>query len=150
MQNNSLRKANEWSDQNSLTANAVKTKYLLFASKSLYDYHNVKEKEIDLKLGSTELQLDKEPHYLGIYLDQHLDWGKHLKHILSTCYGKLSVLRKMKNFTTFSAQKMLAQSLILSKIDFNDYVYSPLTVSNEETPATTKSNSKLCYKTLRT
>ena len=64
---------------------------------------------------------------MGIYLDQHLDWGKHVKHILSTCYGKLSVLRKMKNFTSFSARKMLAQSLILPKIDFNDYVYSPLT-----------------------
>ena len=33
----------------------------------------------------------------------------------------------MKNFTSFSAWKMLAQSLILPKIDFNDYVYSPLT-----------------------
>ena len=92
--NISLRKVNEWSVQNSLAANAVKTKYLLCASKRLYDYHNVKEKEINLKLGSTELQLDKEPRYLGIYLDQHLDWGKHVKHILSTCYGKLSVFRK--------------------------------------------------------
>ena len=33
----------------------------------------------------------------------------------------------MKNFTSFSARKILAQSLILPKIDFNDYVYSPLT-----------------------
>ena len=120
-------KVNEWSDQNSLAANAIKTKYLLCASKRLYDYHNVKEKEISLKLGSTELQLDKEPRYLGIYFDQHLDWEKHVKHVLSTCYGKLSVLRKMKNFTSFSARKMLAQSLILPKIDFNEYVYSPLT-----------------------
>ena len=125
--NNSLRKVNEWSDQNSLAANAIKTKYLLCASKRLYDYHNVKEKEISLILGSTELQLDKEPRYLGIYFDQHLDWEKHVKHVLSTCYGKLSVLRKMKNFTSFSARKMLAQSLILPKIDFNDYVYSPFT-----------------------
>ena len=124
--NNSLRKVNEWSVQNSLAANAVKTKYLLCASKRLYDYHNVKEKEINLKSGSKELQLAKEPRYLGIYLDQHLDRGKHVKHILSTCYGKLSVLRKMKNFTLFSARKMLAQSLILPKIDFKDYVYSPL------------------------
>ena len=32
----------------------------------------------------------------------------------------------MKNFTPFRLRKTLAESLILSKIDSNDYVYSPL------------------------
>ena len=47
-----------------------------------------------------------------------------MKSVVSTCYGKLSALQKMKNSTSFSTQKMLAESLILSKTDLNDYVYS--------------------------
>ena len=109
--NNSVRRVNEWSDQNSLAANAVKMKYLLCASKHLYDYHTVKEKEINLTVGSTQLYLDKELYYLGIYLDQHLDWEKHLKYILSTCYRQLSMPHKMESFTLFSARNIIIQVL---------------------------------------
>ena len=124
--NESLAKVADWTDNNSLAANAVKTKFILCASKRLYDYHQLKDQEIDITLGSTKLKPDKEPRYLGMYLDQHLTWENHLKHVLSSCYSKLSVLRKLKNFTPFRSRKTLAESLILSKIDFNDYVYSPL------------------------
>ena len=43
----------------------------------------------------------------------------------------LSTLSKLKNFTTFRLGKQLAQSLVLSKINFNDFVYHPIT--NEQT-----------------
>ena len=32
----------------------------------------------------------------------------------------------MKNFTTFKLRKQLAESLVLSKINFNDFVYHPI------------------------
>ena len=47
--------------------------------------------------------------------------------IITSCYGKLSVLKKLKNFTTFNLRKQLAERLISSKVDFEDHVYSPLT-----------------------
>ena len=72
--NNSLRKVNDWSDHNSLAANAINTTYLLCASKRLYDYHKVKKMRISLALGSKELKLNNKPCYLGKHLDQHLDW----------------------------------------------------------------------------
>ena len=33
----------------------------------------------------------------------------------------------MKNFTTFKPRKELAELLVLSKINFNDFVYHPIT-----------------------
>ncbi len=63
----------------------------------------------------------------GVHLDKNLDWTSHLQKLLSSCYGKIAVLRKLKNFTTLRLRKQLIESLIFSKIDFNDYVYSPLT-----------------------
>ena len=146
--NSSLRKVNDWSEQNSLAANAIKTKYLRCASKRLCNYHSTKEEQINLAMGSTNLKLDYEPRYLGIYLDKHLDWENHIKSVVSTCYGKLSDFQEMKNCISFSTRKMLAKSLLLSKIDFNDYVYSPLKQCQLKASSATKSNCKLCTKSL--
>ena len=44
----------------------------------------------------------------------------------SSCYGTLSTLRKIKHFTDFKLRKHLAESLVLSKIDYNDIVFDPL------------------------
>ena len=78
-------------------------------------------------MGEKLLDLESNPRLRGIYLEEHLDWSNHLQEIISSCYGKLSVLKKLKNFTTFKLRKQLAECLILSKIHFNDHVYSPLT-----------------------
>ena len=50
-----------------------------------------------------------------------------MKHLASTCYGTLANLRKIKNFTTFTLRKHLAESLINSRLDFSDIVFYPLT-----------------------
>ena len=112
----------DWTNNNSLAAHAVKTKYILGASKWQYGFHQLKDQEIKITLGLMKLKLDKEPHYLEMYLDPHLTWENHLKHILSSCYTTLSVLQKMKNFTPFRSCKTLTESLILSKFDSNDNV----------------------------
>ena len=78
-------------------------------------------------MGEKLLDLESNPRLLGIYLDENLDWSNHLQEIISSCYGKLSVLKKLKNLTTFKLRKQLAECFILSKIDFNDHIYSPLT-----------------------
>ena len=92
----------------------------------LCNYQSIKEEKINLVQGSTDLKLNDGPCYLGVHLDKHLEWENHIKCVVSTCYGKLPSLPKMKNFIPFSTRKMLAESLLLSKIDSNDYVYSLL------------------------
>ena len=67
------------------------------------------------------------PTKLGIYFDEHLTWNKQIKTVISSCHHTLSTLRKLKNFITFKLRKQLAESLVLSKINFNDFVYHPIT-----------------------
>ena len=50
-----------------------------------------------------------------------------MKHLASTCYGTIANLRKIKNFATFTLRKLLAESLIISRLDFSDIVFYPLT-----------------------
>ena len=125
--NETLTKLETWSNDNSLAINAVKSKYFICSSKKLHDRHHLSDISVSLSMGEMLLDLESNPRLLGIYLDKHLDWSNQLQEIISSCYGKISVLKKLKNFTTFKLRKQLAECLILSKIDFNDHVFSPLT-----------------------
>ena len=51
---------------------------------------------------------------------------EHVTETLSSCYGSLAVLRKLRHLAPFLLRKELAESLVLSKIDYCDVVYSPL------------------------
>ena len=84
-----------------------KNQVLISGSKRLYDRHQFKEKAISLSLGGESIELDEKPRLLGIHLDKHLDWSNHLKELSSSCYGKLSALKKLKHFTTLKLRKQL-------------------------------------------
>ena len=44
----------------------------------------------------------------------------------SSCYGTLSILRKIKHFVDYKLRKHLVKALILSKLDYNEIVFDPL------------------------
>ena len=56
-----------------------------------------------------------------------LKWDDHVKHLASSCYGVLAVLRKIKNFTNYHLRKHLVECLVLSRLDFNDIIFYPIT-----------------------
>ena len=56
---------------------------------------------------------------LGIHFTQHLKWGEHVKYH--------SLLQKVKHVAPYNLHKTLAESLVLSKLDYCDTVLYPLT-----------------------
>ena len=56
-----------------------------------------------------------------------LKWDDHVKHLVSSCYGVLAALRKIKNFTNYHLRKHLVECLVLSRLDFNDIIFYPIT-----------------------
>ena len=57
-----------------------------------------------------------------------MKWTEHVNKVIKYCYATLSVLRKLQNITPFSVRKQLAENLMLSKLDYNDSVFTPLPV----------------------
>ena len=56
-----------------------------------------------------------------------MKWDDHVKHLASSCYGVLAALRKIKNFTNYHLRKHLVECLVLSRLDFNDTIFYPIT-----------------------
>ena len=57
---------------------------------------------------------------------ENLKWNDFVKDIANASYGALRTLRKLKQFTDFHLHKRLAESLVLSRLDYCDSVYSLL------------------------
>ena len=59
---------------------------------------------------------------LGTEVHENVNWKRERNAKISSCYGTLSVLKKLKYLAPYNARKHLAECLILSKIDYNDIV----------------------------
>lgn len=122
--NNYLNSLSSWSTKNSLAANSIKTKYMICSTSRLSKLHGIETHQSNITFTDIPLEREKSTKLLGIQIDEHLTWQYQLNNVLSSCYGSLSTLRKLKHFTTFKLRKQLVEALILSKLDFNDFVYS--------------------------
>ena len=49
---------------------------------------------------------------LGVHLDNHLSLNEHITKTLSSCYGALAILRKIKHIAPLVIKKQLAVSHI--------------------------------------
>ena len=63
---------------------------------------------------------------LGTHISENLEWNEQTKQTMSSCHGVLSILRKVKNLAPIQVKKQLAESLVLSKIDYKDVIHYPL------------------------
>ena len=90
--------------------------------------HGLKDIELDIHIKGKMIKRTETCRLLGVTINEHLKWENHIKKITSSCYGTLSILKKLKNVAPFRLRKQLAESLVLTKIDYGDQVYTPLTV----------------------
>ena len=65
-------------------------------------------------------------HLLGTEVHENLNRNTEINSKISSCYGTLSVLKKLKYLAPYNVRKYLAECLILSKIDYNDIVSDPI------------------------
>ena len=123
----SLNNLDQWANENNLAANVIKTKCMLFSTKRMSILHQLPEKNLNVTLSNKTLERVSETKLLGVHLGEHLTWNKHIKTVASSCHYASSTLRKLKNFTTFKLRKQLAESLVLLKVNFNDFVCHRIT-----------------------
>ena len=63
---------------------------------------------------------------LGVNFDQNLMWSCHVTGIVKASCGILLNLKTFKCFTSFKACKSLAESLVLSRLNYSDVVFGQL------------------------
>ncbi len=67
----------DWFCANKLSLNISKTHFLLFRPKPTQQELDVDE----LKIGNRTIQRMRTITFLGLYIDDGLEWGDHIEHI---------------------------------------------------------------------
>jgi len=120
--NNEIAKLCNWFAANKLALNTTKTKYTMFRP------HNTK-----LKLAENNLQLsmngiplsrvgnnlpDTSMKFLGIIMDEHITWNKHIDMIRIKLSRSIFALNRVKHIFPFDIMKSLYFSLVHCHITY--------------------------------
>ena len=123
-----LATVSEWLAANKLTLNIKKTKYVIFGKpRQLQDmpYYN-------LEINNEPIHRVQYMKYLGVTLDENLNFNKHIDIIHAKSVNKLGILRRSREFLDRQTALTLYQSLVLPQMTYCDLVYETTSKANKE------------------
>ena len=101
---------------------------MLFCTQQMSHVHKLESLINKLTANGKVLERRTTIKLLGTHIHQLMQWTEHINKVIKSFYGSLSVLRRLKNIAPFSVRKQLVESLMLSKLDYNNAVFTPLFV----------------------
>ena len=125
-----LSQINGWFLANKLSLNVEKTKYMLFHK--CIDQENIPLKLSLLQLNSNVIERESSLKFLGVILDEHLTWEKHMQLVENKVSKNVGVLYK--------ASKLI-NSKCLPSIYFS-FIHSYINHANIAWASTNKTNLK--------
>lgn len=111
-----LAKIKLWSNENNLSINLDKTKFMLLTSK----YNNNIDPDTTVKIDDCHIERVSEYKYLGVIIDQNLTFSNHANYILKKISKKIYFFRRIsKNLSTWT------KLLIYKTIILPHFTYCP-------------------------
>jgi hypothetical protein len=110
--NSEIAKLSTWFTVNKLSFNCKKSNYMLFGHKHLDDAlcKNM------ITINSNTLERVKVVKFLGILIDDKMDWKAHISHVASKVARNIGIMYKIKNKLNLSTMIMLYNSLVYSHL----------------------------------
>ena len=102
----------DWFRANQLTLNLDKTISILFG------LNNKKTEELDLEIGGYILKTSEFVKFLGVWLDQALNWKKHVSTLLIKLKQNTNLLRLGNKFLDKSSKKQVYYAHIYSHLKY--------------------------------
>ena len=106
-----LENISDWFRANKLTLNVGKTNCLVFGK-------NPPELTSALSINGERMHVTNTTKFLGIWIDNNLNWNQHLEHIKHRLKYRLYMLRKGINMLTTHAKKILYHAQIESVLTY--------------------------------
>jgi hypothetical protein len=108
--NSDLEKIRTWMTRNKLAVNARKSNFITFG--------NTETPDLNIKFGDDSLNFVPKVKYLGVLIDQRLNFGEHVDFIVKKCSAIVGILFKLRNVLPPSVRKIIYFSLIHSHISY--------------------------------
>ncbi|CAB3993932.1 Hypothetical predicted protein [Paramuricea clavata] len=122
-----LHKIASWCRENNLLVNPDKTKFMIIGTRQLMN-------ELDVNISISFMGKILEPvdfaKDLGLLMDSHLSYDKHISNLVSSCLYKLCQINRVKNNFDKGTLTMIITSLVISKLLYCSTVWSNTTCTN--------------------
>ena len=105
----------DWTNKNQLTINVNKTKHMIISSRNKNVCFNTTIRKVDENVGKTQLYT-----YLGVAVDNNLNFESFLKSIIQKVNFKLYLFSKIRYLLTFNAAIMVYKQMVLPFFDYMD------------------------------
>ena len=102
--NSDLETLSDWFKANKLSVNASKTKYMVFKCKRSVEAQTTQP---DLYIDNEVLEKVPVTKFLGVYIDENLDWIEHIDFVKKKISGGIYALNSSKNFLSNANMRTL-------------------------------------------
>ncbi len=110
-----LKHLRNWFEINKLTLNADKTNYLLTETKAVNREDKV---NFAIKIQNQEIQRVNSLRYLGVIVDDQLNWREQIAFVRNKIKANIAMLYKIGSFIDINHRKMLYNAFILPHINY--------------------------------
>ena len=107
---NELKSLDVWFKVNKLSLNVSKTNFMVFGNK--------KNEKCHIYVNEVEIDEVKSAKFLGVIIDNKLNWSMHIKQVQSKISKSISIMYKVKYLLDTSALLTLYNSLILPYLNY--------------------------------
>ena len=113
--NYELNKISDWLIVNKLSLNIKKTKFMVFHHRQKVLTENMIP---ELAINNTIIERVKEFDFLGLTLNENMDWSSHCHKIANKISRILGVMNRLKHYLPTSVLTTIYNSLILSHLQY--------------------------------
>ena len=111
--NKELKKVYKWLVANKLTHNVLKSKFMLISKiRKIFDC------DFRLNLNGVPLQRCSEYKYLGVYIDDKLNWKRHIQHVCDKLSKVCGYFSKLRRCTGLKTMRMIYNALVFSHLKY--------------------------------
>ena len=111
--NKDLKQLSFWLSANKIALNVAKTEVILFKTNNRRI-----DSPLNLKLCRKRLHTSESVKYLGIFIDQHLNWKSHIKEISSRLIKANAMLSKIRHFVSKETLRSIYLAIFQSHITY--------------------------------
>ena len=139
--NSELVKLADWFSANRLFLKVSKTNFIIFCSSKKKYNPNL----INISLNDHQITQIKHTKFLGVYIDERLNWEEHVKQLSTKLSKNIDVLLRSKLHLTTKLLHLVYNSLILPYLTYCNLIgscASPSTINRIVTLQKNRKNNK--------
>ena len=117
----------KWFTQNRLKINPSKTEMVVIKSKRMKF-----DEKFSVQFGAELVTPSSNVKVLGVIIDQHLSWERHVSIVVQRCYAVLIGLARMRHRVPEATKRMLVESLVLPHVRYCVSVWGSCTIEQKK------------------